>query len=620
MDKTKIELSAVNAVNGYIIQCPKLGPFIQTNDKTPIWDGEIHIHSSKDHKVENFLARVPLQIKGTTNTDDNFYRIDREYLEAYRGDGGCVFFMVQEDKDTYKPQRILYALLSLDDVNTMLQRNTQTIKIDLKVVPTDPLEFEEELIKFANERRREPIEKPAPKEIAALVNRFKDIEPHLNEVEDKGVKIELKSFLDSIKGLKNDRTVGWRDTFVYLSRKVLDLTLQHVKGYDALNLQVELANYLHRQKLYHLVEDYYLQALEAYRERAKAFPFYEDQVAATLNNLAVLHKNLNQYPAAEKEYNEALDIYRKLANDNSDAYLPDVAMTLNNLAALHYNLNHFEAAEDEYKEALEIRRELAIVNPGAFLPNAANTLNNLAVLHDDLNQYPAAEKEYDEALDIYRKLANDNPKAYLSDVAMTLNNLGNLHSDINQFSAAEKEYKEALDIYWKLAKDNPNAYLPYVATTLNNLAVLHRNLNQYPAAEKEYNEALEIRRKLAKDNPDAYLPNVANTLNNLAGVYWKTNKLDSAVSMLKETLETYRKLAKDNPDAYLGDVAMTLFNMALLMMKDGQRKEEAKQACQESLDLYSAMAQKAPQRFNKDVDDAKHLLDLLNLLDRINKL
>ena len=567
MNTGKIERAATRAVEEYIDLLPQLEPKINSNDKTPIWDGDIYIYDKERQGVKNFLARVPVQVKGTTNTDDDSYRIDREYIKAYHRDSGCVFFMVQEDK-TYKPIRILYAMLSANDVNTKLQRNTQTIKIDLKVVPTDPLDFEKELIKFANERSREPIENPSPKEIAALVNRFKDIEKHLDEVEDKGVKIELKSFLDSIKGLKNDGTVGWRDTFVYLSRKVLDLTLQHVKGYDALYLQFDLAKYLQEQKLYHLVEDYYLQALEECRERAKAFPFYKGHVATTLNNLAVLHDDLNQFSAAEKEYNEALDIRRKLAKDNPNAYLPDVAMTLNNLAALHCNLNHFEAAEDEYKEALETYRKLAKDNPNAYLPYVAGTLNNLAVLHRNLNKYPAAEIEYKEALETYRKLAKDNPDAYLPDVAMTLNNLAVLHYNLSQYPAAEKEYKEALETYRELAKDNPDAYLPNVANTLNNLAVLHENLNQYLAAEEEYKEALDIR----------------------------------------------RKLAKVNPDAYLGDVADTLYNMALLMMKDGQRKEEAKQACQESLDLYTAMAKKAPQRFNQYVDKAQRLLNKINEL------
>ena len=36
----------------------------------------------------------------------------------------------------------------------------------------------------------------------------------------------------------------------------------------------------------------------------------------TLNNLAILHRNTNNYPTAEKEYTEALKTYRNLAERN----------------------------------------------------------------------------------------------------------------------------------------------------------------------------------------------------------------------------------------------------------------------------------------------------------------
>ncbi|MBR3452640.1 MAG: tetratricopeptide repeat protein [Muribaculaceae bacterium] len=670
MNRNKIEEKAVRVVADYIDDhCPKLKSFCQANDKTPIWDGEIHIYRSKDHKVANFMARVPLQIKGTTNTNDDFYRIEREYLEAYHGDGGCVFFMIQEDKGSYKPQRILYAMLSMEDVNAKLQRNTQTIKIGLKEVPADPLDFQEELVKFANQRRGGPIENPAPKEIAALVKRFRDIEQHLDEVSDRGVKIELRSFLDTIKSLKNDGTVGWRDTFVYLSRKVLELTLQHINGYDALDLELELANYLYKQRLYHLTEDYYLHALAVCRERAESSIVYKQHVAGILSNLAGLHMNNNQFEEAESELYDALATYNKLTEDNPGAYLISIAMTqnnlaiihkrinkyedaeteykvalvtfmeqvkanpeiylpyvagtLNNLAVLHRSLNQFDAAEDEHKKALGTYLNLAKENPNAYLPYVITTLNNLAVLHNNLNNHKTAENEYKTALIIQRILAKGNPDAYLPDVAMTLNNLGNLHSSINQYSTAEDEYKEALDIYRKLANANPDAYLRDVAVTLNHLGLVHWNSNQFRNADDEYKEALTIIRKLAEENYEAHMADLAEILNNCGILHKHSNQPSTAEVEYKEALDIRRKLAKVNPDVYLEAVADTLYNLALLIMKDKQRIGEAKKACQEALNIFNAMAKNVPQRFNRKVDKARRLLDELDLnelLDIIGKL
>ena len=354
LDTTKIEDRAVRAVGDYIDDCPKLKSFCQSNDKTPVWDGDIIIYNSKEHNVRNFLARVPVQIKGTTNTRDDSYRIEREYIEAYEADRGCVFFMVQEEKETYKTNRILYAMLSMEDVNALLQQNTQTIKIDLQEIPADRSVFEQELIEFAKKRKGQKVDNPAPKEIASLVEQFKEIEEHLAEVKDKRGKVLLQTNIKAIAELKNDGTIGWRDTFMILSGETLDLAIQHIKDYDFLYLQHDLGVYLYKQRLFHLAEDYFIKSLKECRYRAKEDLSYVPYVATTLNNLANLHRNLNRYELAEAEYLESLEIYRKLAQSNPDAHMPDVAMTLNNLAVLHRNLNRYELAESEYGERMGI--------------------------------------------------------------------------------------------------------------------------------------------------------------------------------------------------------------------------------------------------------------------------
>src|SRR5215813_11434126 len=97
--------------------------------------------------------------------------------------------------------------------------------------------------------------------------------------------------------------------------------------------------------------------------------------------------------------------------------------TLNNLANLQADKKEFPAAEKAYNEALAIRRRLAETNPQTYLPDVAATLNNLAILQKAKNEFPAAEKAYNEALAIYRRLAETNPQTYLPDVAMTAVNM-----------------------------------------------------------------------------------------------------------------------------------------------------------------------------------------------------
>jgi len=168
--------------------------------------------------------------------------------------------------------------------------------------------------------------------------------------------------------------------------------------------------------------------------------------ADTLNNLANLHKNRNEYDAAEQEYTEALGIRRELAAADPAVYRPDVAMTLNNLAVLHAGRNQFDAAEEEYTEALGIRRELAAADPAAYRPYVAMTLYNLAILYATRNQFDAAEEEFTKALALYRELAAVNPMIYLSDVADTLDGLALIHDELHQHDRADEERAEATTI------------------------------------------------------------------------------------------------------------------------------------------------------------------------------
>ena len=129
-----------------------------------------------------------------------------------------------------------------------------------------------------------------------------------------------------------------------------------------------------------------------------------DLLAITLNNSAIVYKETNQYPSAEKYYTEALSIYRKLLEKDPDTHLPDVAMMLNNLANLHSNTNQYKVAEEEYNEALNTYQQLADKNPDAYMPDVAMTLNNLANLHSITNQLDKAEEEFNKALTTYRQL------------------------------------------------------------------------------------------------------------------------------------------------------------------------------------------------------------------------
>ena len=149
------------------------------------------------------------------------------------------------------------------------------------------------------------------------------------------------------------------------------------------------------------------EAEKAYREAIETSPesFEANFVFARFS------QDLNRYGTAEPLYLKCLDLARGSGNQ------ADVAMTLNNLGILNSEQNRKPEARKACEEALKIYRELAQNNPEVYLPYVASTINNLGVLNREQNRKEEARKAYEEALKTYRELAQNSPEVYLSYVA-----------------------------------------------------------------------------------------------------------------------------------------------------------------------------------------------------------
>jgi tetratricopeptide (TPR) repeat protein len=104
-------------------------------------------------------------------------------------------------------------------------------------------------------------------------------------------------------------------------------------------------------------------------------------------------REARQLEAAVGAYEQALAIYRRLAQAQPQVYEPDVAMTLNNLGNALSELRRLEAAVGAYQEALEIYNRHDIPD------QKAKTLANLGKLY-------IGERRYEDALPYLRAAAD----------------------------------------------------------------------------------------------------------------------------------------------------------------------------------------------------------------------
>ena len=194
-----------------------------------------------------------------------------------------------------------------------------------------------------------------------------------------------------------------------------------------------------------------------------------------------------------------------------------------NLGNLHSDINEYTKALDEYEEALKIRRKLAEENPKTYLPDVANTLLNLGNLHFNINEYTKALDEYEEALIIRRKLAEENPKAYLSDLAMTLNNLSILCQQAKDYSKSIYYLNTLNDLLHKY-KD-PIYYKPQLAQNYGSLSWWYLFTKEYSKSEQSARQALKLNSA-----------SIAKT--NLAHALLFQNRFSEAEAVYKELSQT----------------------------------------------------------------------------------
>jgi tetratricopeptide (TPR) repeat protein len=132
-------------------------------------------------------------------------------------------------------------------------------------------------------------------------------------------------------------------------------------------------------------------------------------------------------------------------------------------------LGRRERALPPTEEAVSLYRRLAQANPAAHLPNLATSLSNLGIRLSELGHHDQGLAPTEEAVTLCRRLAQANPAAHLPDLAMSLSNLGIRLSGLGRREQALPPTEEAVTLYHQLAQANPAAHLPNLTTSLNNL-------------------------------------------------------------------------------------------------------------------------------------------------------
>ena len=138
-----VEEIAVLAVRNEIVKySDTLVAYIDTKEKTPMWDGYIYVYkqNSKYKTNKEFEGKIGVQVKGKTveklSNGNSKYSIKVDYLRAYQKDRKGVLLFVVEIID-YANTKLFYANLlpvDLQEILSNVKENQKEVTIDIRPI------------------------------------------------------------------------------------------------------------------------------------------------------------------------------------------------------------------------------------------------------------------------------------------------------------------------------------------------------------------------------------------------------------------------------------------------------------------------------------------------------
>lgn len=158
----QIETLGVSYLTTFINRYSLLQTYFDSNDKTPVWDGEIHVLKTSSEKRSEIFGKVPVQIKATRQQKNKLksFSLDISDLELYSKNGGVVLFVVwlSEDGDL---RNIYYKALPPLSIKKLIKKSnlknktTSNKKLSVQIHELDEQKLYPMLVDFITNSRKQ---------------------------------------------------------------------------------------------------------------------------------------------------------------------------------------------------------------------------------------------------------------------------------------------------------------------------------------------------------------------------------------------------------------------------------------------------------------------------------
>jgi hypothetical protein len=307
-------------------------------------------------------------------------------------------------------------------------------------------------------------------------------------------------------------------------------------------------------------------------------------LAGSLRVVAAMADRAGKMEEALAAWEEATDVYRRLARANPGGYQPGLAAALTGLGVALWDVGQLEDGLSATREAVSLNHSIAEANPDEYRVARAQSLTNLAayLAHLDLDgeALPIAR----EAVREYRQLAESGADV-TSALATALTNLAALLGEVGNTAEAIRMVTETASLYADRTDPIPIADLPSFAASLLRLAGLRKDDGRPDEAVDRARQAVDLQR-LAAEHIPREVPALAEGLGVLADCLESAGRAGEPLAPMLEAVGIYRKLAIATPKSHARSLGDAVESLATLLDGAG-RHQDADELFAEYLGLFA---------------------------------
>ncbi|MEU1708931.1 tetratricopeptide repeat protein [Streptomyces sp. NPDC005706] len=279
------------------------------------------------------------------------------------------------------------------------------------------------------------------------------------------------------------------------------------------------------------------ESLAATAEAAGTFRAADElpALAATLYNLAITH-NVAGHPAETvRSATEAVQIYQRLYDDDSD-WAPGLYQSLGLLGAAFEHMDRFDQAITALERAVSLLERLCTPDSDGYAPDLARILHDLSRCHEQQDRLERALDHMRRSVSLYGELTQRDPDRFRGRLAGAWLSLGIYLGRLGQAEEARAATSLAADLY-RQTTDRES-----LALALSQLASREHVLDRDEESVAARTEAIELYEECALEQPEYHGPNLARALEDLAAHHTRREEYAAALPLLERAADLWERL------------------------------------------------------------------------------